>query len=172
MWHVKILSGTSPGVNCELSEIPSCQNMAQGYFMVVIAARTNRDSCVAGAKIFDSISILLMRRFRYQEINLVLQTGKELGMAPWGQDVIVSKQLPSTNVRQQPESVSSLDVNCRSWLFIDHFIAVFGIEIGFENFGEKVYDWLKKINCLLIQFFNWKLCGAYILRNAAIFLQT
>ena len=51
----------------------------------------NQKSC---AKILDPDGIPLLRRLRYQEINLVLQAGKdqkeEEGSA-WGQGVIVYK---------------------------------------------------------------------------------
>ena len=48
--------------------------------------RTNRNSCVAGAKILDSVGVLLMGRLRHQAINIVMQVGKDLGWTiPWGQ---------------------------------------------------------------------------------------
>ena len=61
----------------ELCDTPSCQNMAQSYF--VKGFFKNRNSCLPSIKMFDHVIILLLRCLRHQTINLVRQVDKDLG---------------------------------------------------------------------------------------------
>ena len=53
--------------------------------------RVRIEICATGAKILHPVDIPLLGRLRHQAINFVLPEGKDLGVAPWDQGVIVHK---------------------------------------------------------------------------------
>ena len=75
---LEVEEGTLPGAASNSYLIShSCQNYDTKPFYGWGRARI--ETCVVGIKNFDLVSIPLMRRLRHQAINLVLQTGKNLG---------------------------------------------------------------------------------------------
>ena len=132
MWRIKILSGTSSGVKCHLSEVPPCKNMAHGRFILgaVYKSRFIRGRC---KKIWprqhSPYGVPEAPRNKLTSASRQ-RPGVGGGTTPWSQAVIDSKQPLGTNPMWWPEGTSRCQL--RSWRFVDRFIAMFGIEIGYK----------------------------------------
>ena len=77
---------------------------------------------IAGTKILESVGIPLTMRLRHLAINSPTSWQRPGWGGPWGQDVIVSKQLSGTNasrLAQKPVAETTITMTSRMHLFKD-----------------------------------------------------
>ena len=96
-----------PAANCDLSDIPPYQNMAQGRF-IVEAVHESRLMCSSYKKILDPVDISLTRCLKHQAINSLLQERTASYQAGFDQGLFYSEDLGDEEVTYEPRLVTLL----------------------------------------------------------------